>query len=291
VYNKWLPAGFVGRSAVVSPGSAFAEQKRSGLMTTAHTLPNHPACRWLAAVVASLSLSHAAHALLVGNQPGVRPDTRVNPTEYAGWVAGDPGWYNVAIGGNYVYLGDGWVLSARHVGYNASTGVRFQTMLPDGSLGPVETFHRIPGSYYHDYGYPSGNTRQYAVSNPPTIQSQTGQTISLVASNGTYFTDLQLFRIDGDPGLPSLVLPSQPLPQNFMRADAPEVVDDRLAEVDHRRALPPAAGPELEPRADAEVVVPPARAAERHQAHVHELVGVAAVVAQQAHGAVQTRQQ
>lgn len=182
------------------------------------------AWRYLCAAVIAVSLADHAAALVVGNQPNVVPDTSVNPSDYPGWSLGDPGWYNVAINKNFVYLGDGWVLSARHVGYNASQGLEFQTFLPNGLLGPVERFDRIPGSYYFDYGFTTPGTHHYAVSNPTSIQSETGETISLEAPNGTYFTDLQLFRIDGDPGLPSVMLPTQPLPQDFTRADAPDVV-------------------------------------------------------------------
>jgi hypothetical protein len=166
-----------------------------------------------------------AHALIVGNQPGVIPATTVGPDVWYGSALADPGWDNHSAGGNnYVYLGDGWVLSARHVGYSGS--VSLQTYLSDGSPGPVKSFNRIPGSYYHDYGYGSTNvnTRQYAVSNPTTIQSETGGTISLLSSNNDYFTDLQLFRISEDPGLPAVTLATQSMPQNFTRATAPEIV-------------------------------------------------------------------
>ncbi len=166
-----------------------------------------------------------AQALIVGSVPGVVPATTVNPNTYYGSSAADPGWDNMsALGSNYVYLGDGWVLSARHVGYNESSGVSLQTYLPDGSPGPIKSFYRIPGTYYHDYGYTAGGIRQYAISNPMTLQSETGQTISLAASNGTYFSDTQLFRISEDPGLPALTLASQPMPSDFTRATAPEVV-------------------------------------------------------------------
>jgi hypothetical protein len=176
-------------------------------------------------VLAGMALAVPARALIVGNVPNVIPATTVNPADYGGWTQGDPGWDNVvANGGNYVYLGDGWVLSARHVGYNAANGVTFQTLLPNGSPGPVQTFYRIPGSYYFDYGYSQGSTRYYAVSNPTSIQSETGQSISLMDSRGTFFTDLQLFRINGDPGLPPVTIASQPLGSNFTRATAPEVV-------------------------------------------------------------------
>jgi hypothetical protein len=171
--------------------------------------------------------SGSAEALIVGNVPDIVPATTVNPQDYPGWVQGDPGWDNVsAAGSNYVYLGDGWVLSARHVGYNSTTGVQLQTVLPGGEPGPVQSFYRIPGSYYFDYGYGQTNPiyRQYAVSNPTTILSETGGTISLADSQGTYFTDLQLFRISADPGLPALTIASEHMPANFIRSNAPEVV-------------------------------------------------------------------
>jgi hypothetical protein len=183
----------------------------------------------LAAVAIGLSFYAPAQALIVGNVPNVVPNTTVNPADYPGGTADDdPGWDNVSALGskNYVYLGDGWVLSARHVGYTASVGVQLQTHLPDGSPGPIKSFYRIPGSYYFDYGYGSTNpnARQYAVSNPTTLSSETGLSISLEASNGTNFTDLQLFRISEDPGLPAVTIASQPLPSNFTRSTAPEVI-------------------------------------------------------------------
>jgi len=179
----------------------------------------------IAGIVICGFLSVRAQALVVGSQPLIVPDTTVGPANYPGWSHGDPGWYNMSLGGgNFVYLGDGWVLSARHVGYNAANGITFQTMLPNGSLGPVSSFHRIPGDHYYDYTTGTGNARQYVVSNPMTVQSETGQTISLADSIGGHSTDLELFRINGDPGLPSAKIASQPLPSNFTRAGAPEVV-------------------------------------------------------------------
>jgi hypothetical protein len=193
----------------------------------------------LCAFAAALFWVAPAQAIYVGNVPNVIPNTTVNPANYPGWSKGDPGWYNVSVGGgNFVYLGDGWVLSARHAGYNASSGITFQTILPNGALGPVETFYRIPGSYYYDYTIGTGSARQYVVHNPETLQSEIGQTIALGASNGGFATDLQLFRINGDPGLPALTIGSQDLPQQFTRTNAPEVVmigsgRSRVAEETH----------------------------------------------------------
>jgi hypothetical protein len=167
-----------------------------------------------AALVLVVWMTRSASALVVGNIAGGVPNTSINPGLYPGWTQGDPGWNNVAIGGNYVYLGDGWVLSARHVGYNQG-GIQFQT-----ASGPV-TYHRIPGTYYQDYGYLHTNGEYFhAVSNPSTILTETGLLAPL-----SQFTDLQLFRINGDPGLPAVTVSSQPFTtSNFKRDDAPQVV-------------------------------------------------------------------
>lgn len=159
--------------------------------------------------------SRCSLGLVVGTVNGVAPDTTTAPTNYTGWSQGDPGWNNVATSGNYVYLGDGWVLSARHVGYSPTSGIQFQT--PSG----LQTFYRIPGDYYQDYGYRWTNgDYYYAVANPSSAAAETGPAIQL-----TQFTDLQLFRINGDPGLPALTISSQPVTNaNFNRNNAPQVV-------------------------------------------------------------------
>jgi hypothetical protein len=177
----------------------------------------------LTALVLRLSFAAPSFAIVAGNVPGTVPNTTINPESFPGWDQGDPGWDNVAAAGaNFVYLGDGWVLSARHVSYQ--NGIQLKTYSANGSPGPIKTFAPIPGSHYYDYGYFHGNLRQYAVSNPSSLQSETGSSISLAASNGTNFTDLQLFRISEDPGLPALNLASAPMPSNFVRSNAPEVV-------------------------------------------------------------------
>jgi hypothetical protein len=173
-----------------------------------------PTARWpyVIAVVLVLLIPPSANALVVGSVNGTIADTTVNPVNFPGWTQGDPGWANFSVSGSYVYLGDGWVLSARHVGNNVP--VEFQT-----PSGPV-TFQRIPGNYYRDYGYQWTNGEYFhAVENPSSVQLEGGSVVSL-----TQFTDLQLFRINGDPGLPSLTIASQPLPSNFSRGNAPEVV-------------------------------------------------------------------
>jgi hypothetical protein len=174
------------------------------------------------AIVLALAVTGRADAIVVGHVHNVVPNATSSPAVYPGWIHGDPGWANFAVTGSYVYLGDGWVLSARHVGYNAAVGMTFQT-----ASGPVtykmagahvENNVLVPGPYYRDYGYDNGGTHHFAVSNPTTIQTESG-TLNL-----SEHTDLQLFRIDGDPGLPALRISSQAMPSDFTRANAPEVV-------------------------------------------------------------------
>ncbi len=108
-------------------------------------------------------------------------DTTVNPAMYSGWTQGDPGWANVTeIGANYVYLGDRWILSARHVGISNAA---FST----------GTFTPIAGE-------------NYVIHNPP---SSLAGGLSLTSE-----TDLQLIRINGDPGLPALTIASQSPPSS-----------------------------------------------------------------------------
>ncbi len=189
----------------------------------------------LMALAAVCAVSHQAQALVVGNVPNVVPNVTTNPTTFPGWTQGDPGWNNVATSGNYVYLGDGWVLSARHYGYNPTAGITFQT-----ASGPVT--YQIAGTrlvnnvltagpHYLDYGFGDAPFHQYAVSNPASVPIEGGGSLPLSAH-----TDLQLFRINGDPGLPPLTIASEPQPSNFTRANAPEVV--MMAAGSNGRAAP-----------------------------------------------------
>ena len=168
---------------------------------------------FVAATMFLVTSPRTSEALVVGNVSGTVANTTGNPASFPGWTAGDPGWANFSTGGSFVYLGDGWVLSARHVGYSGP--IEFQT-----PSGPA-SFQRIPGSHYLDYGYLwSDGKHYYAVENPSSVQLEGGSNISL-----SQFTDLQLFRINGDPGLPSLTIASQPMATtNFTRGDAPQVV-------------------------------------------------------------------
>ncbi len=105
--------------------------------------------------------------------------TNVNPASYPGWTQGDPGWDNVTQNGaNYVYLGNGWVLTARHVGAGP-------VHLSTGSFSPIAS-------------------QNYVIQNPPPAKVG-GLTL-------TAETDLLLFRINGDPGLPSLSIATQSPP-------------------------------------------------------------------------------
>lgn len=118
-------------------------------------------------------LGGSAEALVVSTTL----DTTVNPADYGpAWTQGDPGWDNVtSSGNNYVYLGDSWVLSARHVGvWSATFTVDSQS----------NTFNPIPN-------------QDFVVPNP------TGSGLSSQ-------TDLRLIRIDGDPGLPDLAIATAP---------------------------------------------------------------------------------
>jgi hypothetical protein len=148
-------------------------------------------------MLVAISHANSAHALVVGTTSGTVPATTVNPASYAGWTQGDPGWANVVKGTNnytYVYLGDSWVLSARHVG----TG---SIVLPTG------TYERVNNSYYDDYGF------QNSVANPPNMGLSP-------------YTDLQLFRIKGTPNLPTLKVANEHFDLNPfpIPANSPELV-------------------------------------------------------------------
>ncbi len=108
-----------------------------------------------------------AHALIVNS----------NATTSA--PADDPGWANHTVPGSrdYVYLGDGWALTARHIG-------------PTGTAGETLTFST--GTYSLIPG------QNHVVSNPTSYVNSSGQTINLSLTGQT---DLRLVRINGDPDL------------------------------------------------------------------------------------------
>ena len=131
-----------------------------------------------AALSAAIVLNLTAPArALVG---AVLSGANVPPTDAVG---GDPGWSSVSDGGsrNAVYLGDGWVLSARHTGPNPGQTGSFQK-----EVFSTGTFDVITGS--QNGIVPSQN---FVVPNP-------------AGSGYSAETDLRLVRIKGDPLLPSI---------------------------------------------------------------------------------------
>jgi hypothetical protein len=145
-----------------------------GKLTNCSAHGSH-APRWIAVFIASLGIvagsSLPANALLVTT---TTLDTTLPPAD-------NPGWNNTTVGvtaRNFTYLGNGWALSAAHVGPEPSyidQSISFST----------GTFSVIPG-------------QNYVVKNP-------------TSSGLSEYTDLRLVRINGDPGLPSVVIASQAL--------------------------------------------------------------------------------
>lgn len=117
----------------------------------------------------ALICSAPAEALVVQDMTG----TTVAPAD-------DPGWNFVTGSGSraFVYLGDGWALSAFHVG------------LPGGSE-PLQ---------FGSDSYKMIPNQAYVVPNPTGFAGIT-----------TADTDLRLIRINGDPGTPNFSIPTQQL--------------------------------------------------------------------------------
>lgn len=136
----------------------------------------------LLAIGLALWFSATAYAIVVNqNVQG----TLMNPGSYIGWNQGDPGWDNVSQGGtNFVYLGNSWILTARHVANPTPT-------TPITATFSTGSFQSIPN-------------QSYIVSNPPPALAAG---LDLTAE-----TDLRLIRINGDPGLPSLTIATQTPP-------------------------------------------------------------------------------
>lgn len=94
--------------------------------------------------------------------------------------ADDPGWNYVTTGGrNMVYLGDGWVLTAFHVGVPTPSEV---LSINGGSFNVI-------------------SNQAFVVKNQP------GQGL-------TTDTDLRMFRINGDPGLTPINIASDPITES-----------------------------------------------------------------------------
>jgi hypothetical protein len=153
-------------------------------------------------VCLTIFVGSPAHAILVGTTPGTVPLTSgVNPASCSStpgcgtWTQGDPGWANeihlgyTAFNGdtwytaNGVYIGDGWVLTANHVGMPVS--VQFDS---------GATFNPIPN-------------QNFQVANPVPNPTNDPHLTGPVA-------DLRMFRINGESGVAALPLPTQGLNQN-----------------------------------------------------------------------------
>lgn len=94
----------------------------------------------------------------------------------------DPGWNNHTIDGpNFVYLGDGWALTARH----------------EASGAPGQVLQFSTGSYS------VLANQNYVVHNPASVTNTSGQQVNLTAE-----TDLRLVRLNGAPNLPSICVSS-----------------------------------------------------------------------------------
>ena len=113
--------------------------------------------------------------------------TNVPPTDALG---GDPGWSSVTDGAsrNAVYLGDGWVLSARHTGPNTGDIPAFQKEV--FSTGTFDVIRASQNGVIQNQNFVVPN---------PTVDPFTQAPLSLSAQ-----TDLRLVRIKGDPNLPSI---------------------------------------------------------------------------------------
>jgi hypothetical protein len=126
--------------------------------------------------VAALAVTFTAStspALVVENMTG----TTVAPAD-------DPGWnYVSTVSQNFVYLGDGWALSAFHVG------------LPSTVSFNGQSFSMI-------------NDQEFTVANPSGF--------------GTSLTDLRMIRINGDPGLASINIASTPINESGSNSFPPE---------------------------------------------------------------------
>ncbi len=138
-------------------------------------------------VAAVVAASASALAINVGTTPNVIPDTSGNPAiaspiDGSKLPDGDPGWANegqTVFFLNAVYIGDGWMLTAHHAG---AAGVNF--------VVPGTTYQPVP-------------SQSFQVPNPMGVPGLSAA-----------YADLLLYRINADPGLPSLTIASQPLGVN-----------------------------------------------------------------------------
>lgn len=151
----------------------------------------------LAVVVVAVAWCAPARALIVGTTSNVVPATASAPNLNQSWGVGDPGWANVAHLGYYqpqydqtwykftgTYLGDGWFLTANHVG--VPTAIQFDN---NGTI-----YKPIPGQVF-------SQDSNGGIANPSWSDNRLTSPTA----------DLMLFRINGDPGLPSISIATQGL--------------------------------------------------------------------------------
>lgn len=142
----------------------------------------------IVALAALLVVPRSAHAI-------IDKSTQNNTTpigEDASWSGGDPGWDSVTVGEyvdgqgmthpatNYTYIGDNWIIAARHSGI-------FSSHFSTGTYAPISG---------QNFGVPN------PLDWPVTLTTQ---------------SDLRLIRIKGDPGgdgVPAATVASQPPPVN-----------------------------------------------------------------------------
>jgi hypothetical protein len=147
-------------------------------------------CRSIATIHRVIGCLIAAIVVIAAGSPAVAlivKDPAVSTSAPTG-VGNDPGWNNFTSSGrNYIYLGDRWALSARHVG---PTSGELQVGKPPQSLTfSTGTFQLMSGEHY-------------IIRNPDTTTTTSGM------ANLTSQTDLQLVRLADDPGLPSIFGPN-----------------------------------------------------------------------------------
>lgn len=154
-------------------------------------------------VVVGFFATDTSYGLMVGSTSGVLPNTSVNPADCNStpgcgtWTQGDPGWNQVvkfangpsSFQFNGIYLGDGWILTASHVGIPSSV-----------TFNSGATYNVIPNVPNLE----NGTQHQYQIPNPTWNDPNLTQTLS----------DLQIFRIAGDPGISGATLATQSMTQN-----------------------------------------------------------------------------
>lgn len=160
---------------------AIARLSRNMRSTSSKSL-RRGALLTLLGLLSAVITAPCAKALVVQDMTG----TTVAPVD-------DPGWNYVSTGRNYVYLRNGWALSAFHVG------------LPDLESDPFDNFPEDANSDDEQLQF-NGQSFLRIKNQAFVLKNHT--------SGLTSDTDLRLIRINGDPGLPDLNIASQELFEN-----------------------------------------------------------------------------